>query len=135
MVPIISTAPILWPPESKSPLIGKNPDAGKDWRQKEKGRQRMRRLDSITDSMDMSLHKLQETGEGRGAWHVAVHSVAKSWTWLCDWTTTKIIFYVIIKLKCALFDKWGMWTLFSLKDSKDLNRLKLKPSPSTWNQV
>ena len=38
----------------------------------------MRRLDSITDSMDMSLRKLQETGEGRGAWHVAVHGVAKS---------------------------------------------------------
>ena len=42
-------APILWPPDAKSPLIGKDPDAGKDQRPKEKGRQRMRWLDSITD--------------------------------------------------------------------------------------
>ena len=47
--------PILWPPDVKNWLIGKDPDAGKDWRREEKGWQRMRWLDGITDWMDMSL--------------------------------------------------------------------------------
>ena len=49
---------ILWPPDMKSQLIGKDPDAGKEWKQKEKGGQRMRWLDGITDSMGMGLSKL-----------------------------------------------------------------------------
>ena len=56
-------APILWPPDARSWLIGKDPDAGKDWRQKEKGWQRMRWLDSTTKSMDMNLSKFQESAE------------------------------------------------------------------------
>ena len=60
-------APILWPPDVKSWLTGKDPDAGKDWRQKEKGRQRMSSLDGITDSMDMILSKLQEIVQDREA--------------------------------------------------------------------
>ena len=75
-------APILWPPGAKSQLIGKDPDAGKDWRREEKGTTEERWLDGITDSMGMSLSRFLELVIDREAWHAVVHGVVKSRTWL-----------------------------------------------------
>ena len=79
-----NTFPLMWRADSleKTLMLGKID--GKRRRE----RQKMRWLDDIINSMDMSLTELQEIGKNREARQAAVHWVAKSWTWLSDWTTT-----------------------------------------------
>ena len=87
--------PIIWPPDAKSWLIGKDPDAGKDWRREEKG--------TTEDEMVGWHQQLDGHGFGwtpgagldREAWHAAVHGVAKSKAWLNDWTELNCPLYLM----------------------------------------
>ena len=73
-------APILWPSDSKGQLIGRDVMLGKIKVQRRRGSQRMRWIDTNTDSMNMNSRKLREIGKEREAWSAIVYGVAKSWT-------------------------------------------------------
>ena len=91
-------APVLWPPDEKSQLTGKDPNAGKDWRQEEKG--------TIEDEVVGWHHRLDghefeqtlEDNEGQGREPGVLHGVAKSRIQLSDWTTTTQIFQILFGL-------------------------------------
>ena len=76
-------APIFWPPDVKNCLIEKDPDAGKDWGQEEKG---VTEDEIVGWQHWLNRHEFEQTlgdGEGQGAW---CDGLSKSWTWLSDWT-------------------------------------------------
>ena len=88
--------PILWPPDAKSWLIGKDPDTEKDWRQEEKEMTEDKMVGWHPQLNDMSLSKLQETVKDREAWHAAAQGVTKSWT--TEQLNNNLSLYLFIQL-------------------------------------
>ena len=94
--------PILWPPDVNSWLTGKNPDAGEDWRQEEKGTTENEMVGWHHRLNGHEFEHLPEMEKDRGAWRAAVHGVTKSWTQISNSATrtTKFLTKLNPVLKC-----------------------------------
>ena len=93
-------APILWPPDGKSRLIGKGPDAGKDWGQEKKGTTEDKMVGWCHRLKGHEFEQIQEIVKDRKAWSAEVHRVTKSQTQFFNWTTAMYVnaikYYVAI---------------------------------------
>ena len=98
--------PTLWPPDAKSWLIWKDPDAGKDWGQKEKGTTEDEMVGWHHRPTDMVLGRLRELVMNREAWRAAIHEVIKSRPRLSDWTELNRILSIITFPCCLWSIKW-----------------------------
>ena len=111
-------APILWPPMQRADSLEKTLVLGKTEGRRRRGQLRMRRLDSITDSMGISSNKLWETVKDREVRCATVHVVTKSWTWLSNWTTTMSFEY-------------SLW-FYLHKKLQNLSSINTSRFPSQW---
>ena len=131
-------APVLWPPDTKSWLIGKYPDMGKDWRQEEKG--------ATEDEMvgwhhGLNRHESEQApgdSEGQGSLNAIVHGVTKSLTWRSNWTTNLLYFKfswenhsVLLKLILSMLHPNALGSLWSYHAPTPWTQLLCPFAPST----
>jgi len=117
-------APILSLPDAKSWVTGKDPDAGKDWRQEKKGVTKDEML-GWHHWLNMSLSKLWEIVKDREAWSAEVHGLVKRWTQLSNWTIATPMFIAVLftiartrkQPRCSLTDEWinKFWYIYTME--------------------
>ena len=98
--------PVLWPPDGKSWLIWKDPDAGKDWRQEEKGMTEDEMAGWRHWFNGHGLCRLWQLVVDREAWCAVVHGVTKSWTWLSNCTELKMGMKITPMFKVLVRIRW-----------------------------
>ena len=124
---------MLWPPDTKNWLIGKDPDTGKDWRLQEKG---MTEVEMVGWHHHLDGHEFEwalGSGDGQEAWHAAVHGVTKSQTWMNDWVTELKIYIYIYNLSpqariCGCMNPQSCLILCNLMDVAHRAPLSMKLS-------